>query len=340
MPEMSVIVLNWNGKQFLGTCLSALRCQTFRDFETILVDNGSQDDSVGYVRQHFPGVSVLSLERNLGFAAGNNAGYEQARGKLIVLLNNDTEADPHWLEEIHNASREFPSAGIFASKMLFFDQRNRIDNCGFDLTSAGATLDLGRGEEDGPAWATPREVFGACGGAVAYHRSMLEDIGFLDPDFFMNYEDVDLGFRARLQGFTCVFIPTAIVYHHSAATRKKFPAAQTFYSQRNVEYLYLKNMPFMLILRSLPQRLLYELGAAVYFFKLGVGAAFLRAKIDVFRQLPSVLRKRGAIQKRRTLTNSQLRGQFRDCLSSKWRKFWSVWRTSSQSAVQNSRQAS
>ena len=340
MPEMSVIVLNWNGKRFLETCLSALRRQTFRDFETILVDNGSQDGSVEYVRQHFPDVSMLPLEQNLGFSAGNKAGYEQARGELIVLLNNDTEADPHWLEEIHKASRELPGAGTFASKMLFFDERSRIDNCGFDLTSAGATLELGRDEEDGPAWAEPRRVFGACGGAVAYRRSMLEDVGFLDDDFFMSYEDVDLSFRANLQGYECVFIPSAIVYHCVGGTMKNYSARQAFFSQRNVEFVYLKNLPFSLMLRSLPQRLIYELGALAYFFKLGVGPAFLRAKIDVFRQLPSVLRKRRVIQKRRTVTDSQLRALFRDCLSSKWRKFWSVWRAPSRSALQNSQRAS
>src|SRR4029077_5782020 len=140
MPEMSVIVVTWNGKRFLETCLTALRRQTFQDFEAILVDNGSADGSVDYVGALFPEVRVIALSDNRGFAGGNIVGYEQARGKLIVLLNNDTEADAHWLEQIHRASQDLPRAGSFASKMLRFDDRQRIDNCGFAVTKAGTAV--------------------------------------------------------------------------------------------------------------------------------------------------------------------------------------------------------
>jgi GT2 family glycosyltransferase len=307
MPEISVIIPNWNGKQFLEECLGAMRGQTFRDFETILVDNGSTDGSVEYVRQQFPEVKLLALPENLGFTGGNIAGYAQAGGNLIVLLNNDTAAHPNWLEEIHSASRANPDAGSFASKMMYFDDRERVENCGFDMGIAGATVDLGRDEIDGPTWSQPRKVFGGCGGAVAYRRRMLEEIGFLDPDFEMIYEDVDLSFRAQLRGYECVYVPGAIVYHRYRVTIGKAPSRQVFYSQRNIEFVYLKNMPLGLILRSAPQRLLYEIGAAIYFSKQGTGAAFLRAKLDVLRCLPSILRKRREIQKSRRLTSSQLR---------------------------------
>ncbi len=320
-------------------CLKALRRQTFSDFETILVDNASEDGSVEFVREKFPEVRVLTLGINAGFAAGNNAGYEQARGEWIVLLNNDTEADPHWLEEIHKARQDFPRAGSFASKMLFFDDRKRIDSCGFAVTKAGTAVDLGRDEQDGPAWAEPRKVFGACGGAAAYRRSMLEDIGFLDPEFFMTFEDLDLSFRGQLQGYECIFIPRAIVYHRLGATRKKNPAQDIFFSQRNIELAYLKNMPLGMILGSLPHRLVYELGGAAYFAKLGVGTAFFKAKMDAIRRLPSMLRKRKELQRRRILTNEQLRSiLLRYRLWSKWKKFSSAWRVSGQSVARKSQE--
>ena len=341
MPDMSVIVLNWNGKHFLETCLGAMRRQTYRDFETIVVDNGSEDGSAEYVRANFPEVNLVALSDNRGFCGGNIAGYEQARGQLIVLLNNDTEVDAHWLEEIQKASREYPKAGSFASKMLYFDERNRIDNCGFGLTPAGLSLDHGRGEQDGPSWAEPRKVFGACAGAAAYRRSMLEYVGFLDPDFFTFYEDFDLSFRAQLRGYECMFIPGAIVYHRYRATMNKYRARQIFLTQRNIEFVYMKNLPLGLILRSIPQRLIYELGGMAYFFKVGVGTAFLRGKIDAVRQLPAMLRKRERIQREKILTNTELRATMeKNWFGSKWKKLMSAWREPSQASLSTSRSSS
>jgi len=325
MPEMSVIIVNWNGKSFLEDCLGALRRQVFRDFETILVDNGSSDGSTEYVQARFPEVQLVALPENRGFAGGNIAGYKLAKGNLIVLLNNDTEADSRWLEEIHKASLRFSTAGSFASKMMYFDSRQRIENCGFGVGTAGTTTDLGRDELDNPRWTEPREVFGACGGAVAYRRGMLEDVGFLDPDFFMVYEDVDLSFRARLRGYSCIYIPTAIVFHRYRASLGKRPARQVFYSQRNIEFVYLKNMPMGLMLRSLPQRLLYEIGSALYFLRLGAGRAFLEAKWDVIRHFPSLLRKRKEIQKRKTIGNSPILALMDPGLASKWKKLRASW---------------
>jgi GT2 family glycosyltransferase len=336
-PTFSVVVMNWNGKQFLDTCLSALRNQRFKDFETIFVDNGSDDGSANFVREAFPEVRVVALEQNIGFAAGNIAGYKVATGDWIVLLNNDTEADAGWLEALRDAIQNFPAAGTFACKMLFFDERTTIDNCGFDLAAAGTTADLGRGEEDTAEWSSPRCVFGGCGGAVAYRRSMLEGIGFFDPDYFMTFEDLDLSFRAQLQGYECIFVPGAVVYHRYRGTMTKYPARQVYFSQRNIEFAYLKNMPLALILRYLPQRILHELGAAIYFTRLGVGGAFFKAKFDAVRQLPTLLRKRHEIQKRRTISNAQLRSRMRaNRLGAKWTKFCSAWRSSADGSVQKS----
>ncbi|MGD1081460.1 MAG: glycosyltransferase family 2 protein [Candidatus Sulfotelmatobacter sp.] len=341
MPEISVIVLNWNGKHFLETCLTALRRQTFQDFETVLVDNGSADGSAEFVRTNFPEVRLISLTENRGFTGGNIAGWELVRNGpadgLIVLLNNDTEAHPLWLEEFHKASRVYPRAGTLASKMMMFDDRNRIENCGFAMSTIGFTIDLGRGEVDSAMWAMPRRVFGACAGAAAYRRSMLEDVGFLDNDFFMTSEDVDLSFRAQLRGYECWMIPGAIVYHRYRGAMSKFPARQMFFTHRNSEFVYLKNMPAGLMLGHLPARVIYELAATFYSFRAGYGRAFVKAKIDALRQLPAVLRKRRQIQKGRTVSNRQLRSQMqKKWLGPKWDKLLSAWRKPSHAEIRTS----
>lgn len=321
MPEISVIIVNWNGKHLLEDCLNSLRRQTFRDFETILVDNGSNDGSCEFVTTRFPEVHLIALPDNRGFAGGNIAGYDHARGKLIALLNNDTEAHTGWLEEVYKASLVFPNAGSFASKMMYFDARGTIENCGFDLGTCGTTIDLGRDEVDGPNWAVPREVFGACGGAAIYRRSMLDQIGFLDPDFFMVFEDVDLSFRAQLSGYACVYIPEAVVFHRYRTSLGAGSAQSIFYSQRNIEYVYLKNMPASLMLRSAPLRMIYIVGGAFHFISLGRGFAFFRSKLSALRHFPSLLGKRRQVQQSRTAATSRILHLMKPTFSSKWRKF-------------------
>ena len=325
MPEISVIIVNWNGRRFLDDCLGALRRQSFGDFETILVDNGSSDGSADYVRGQFPEVKFVALSENRGFTGGNIAGYEIAGGGLIALLNNDTEADRDWLAAMYEASLQYPDAGSFASRMMYFDHRERIENCGFDLGISGTTVDLGRNESHNIAWGAAREVFGACAGAAVYRRSMLEDIGFLDPDFFAVYEDVDLSFRAQLRGYRCIYVPKAIVFHRYRATLGALSGRQVFYSQRNIELAYFKNMPTDLFLRSGPQRLLYEVGATLHFVKLGHGYSFLRGKLSALKQLPSLIRKRRQVQERRTIASSKLLERMTPTFSSKWKKFKRYW---------------
>ncbi len=337
MPEISVIVLNWNGKHFLSDCLGSLRRQTFRNFETILADNGSEDGSVDYVRSEFPEVRILQLKENLGFTGANIAAWQLVRTGaaegLIVLLNNDTEAHPSWLEGLYKASQTFPNAGMFASKMIMFDERNRIENCGFAMSEIGFVIDLGRGEFDSPEWSYPRPVFGACAGAAAYRRGMLEDIGFLDNDFFMTAEDIDLSFRAQLRRYQCWMIPSAIVYHRYRGAMRKFPTRQAFFAHRNSAFVYLKNMPTGLMLRFLPCRIFYELAAAAYAIKVGSGWPFLTAKWDALAKLRMTLRKRKQIQETRTVSNSELRAIMqRDWFKLKWRKFLSAWSRPSEMA--------
>jgi GT2 family glycosyltransferase len=190
---------------------------------------------------------------------------------------------------------------------------------------AGTTVDLGRDEINGPQWAKACEVFGACGGAAVYRRSMLQEIGFLDDEFFMIYEDVDLSFRAQLCGYACMYVPSAIVFHRYRASLSTRPFRQVFFSQRNIEFVYLKNMPAGLLLRSFLQHFLYEIGAGMFFVEKGSTGAFLKAKFAVLKHLPQLLRKRRRIQRKKSISNAELRALMSPTFSSKWRKLCSVY---------------
>jgi GT2 family glycosyltransferase len=304
--KFSVVVVNWNGKHLLNDCLKSLQLQLFDDFETIVVDNGSSDGSVEFVREHYPEVQILALPRNLGFCGGNNEGIRRSRGDWLVLLNNDTEVVSGYLSAIDQATHLFPQAGMFASKMLLFDSRSIIDNCGFSVSQAGTAQEIGRNEVDAGQYKLGFQPFGPSGGAAAYSRKLLDTVGLFDEDFFLIYEDVDLAMRARLYGFKCYFVPGATVYHKYRMTLAQMPSWQVSHGQKNVEYFYLKNMPAGLIVKYGALHVLYNVGGFFYFARKGLLRPFLSAKFRVLRNLPLVWRKRRIIQTNRTVSTAEL----------------------------------
>jgi len=240
---LSVIIPNWNGVQLnlLPTCLKSLREQTFRDFETIVVDDCSTDGSPSYIGKEYPEVRLIALERNRGFAPAVNEGIRAARGEVIVLLNNDTEADARWLEEIARAVDEKPRAGIVACKLRLFDQREHIHSAGDFYRVDGIPGNRGVWEEDCGQYDDARGVFGACGGAAAYLKTMLDEIGGFDEALGSYCEDVDLNWRARLAGYAVAYAPRAIVYHRVSATGGG--ALSSYFVGRNFIWVLAKNYP-------------------------------------------------------------------------------------------------
>src|SRR3712207_6126046 len=217
-PRVTVVVPNWNGERFLSTCFGSLRLQSYTDFETVLVDNGSTDGSVAFVNRNFSEVRVLPLPENRGFSAAVNAGILSSDAEYVALLNNDTESDPGWLQAAVEAADAYPEAGFFASKLVVFDDRRILDGAGDVLRRSGLPYRLGHGEPDRGQYDEAAFVFGACAGAAMYRRGMLDDIGLFDEDFFANCEDGDLSFRAQLAGYRCLYVPGSVVYHVGSAT--------------------------------------------------------------------------------------------------------------------------
>lgn len=237
----SVIIPNWNGVRFLPTCLNALGTQTFRNFEIIVVDDASTDDSRALLEKNYPHVRVLALEKNRGFAHAVNTGIRAARGQVIVLLNNDTEADPRWLEEIANAFARQPDAGMVVCKLRLFDRRDHLHSAGDFYRVDGVPGNRGVWEQDRGQYDDANGIFGGCGGAVAYRKTMLDDIGLFDEALVANLEDVDLNWRARWAGYAIAYAPRAIVYHHVSATGGGVYGS--FYVGRNFILVLAKNYP-------------------------------------------------------------------------------------------------
>lgn len=300
-----VIVLSWNGRRWLEPCLSALKAQTFRDFEVVVVDNASTDGSADVVRRRFPEYAVLQLAANLGFAGGNNAGAKGATAAYLAFLNNDTEPDPGWLAALVSAAQGDPAIGLVASHIIFMNPQGIVDSSGDGYLRCGGGFKRGHGQ---PATGSRGvgEVFGACGAGFLIDRSLFELLGGFDEDFFMVYEDVDLSYRARLAGSRVVCAFDAVVRHAGSASLGRASSAAVYYGQRNLEWTWIKNSPRRLLLRSLPSHILYDVAGLMAYTRAGHLGAWLRGKSAALAALPTMLRKRRKIQSATTLDPESL----------------------------------
>jgi GT2 family glycosyltransferase len=299
IPSISVIVLNYNGREWLGPCLTALSAQNGSPpYEIVLADNGSTDGSMDVVSARFPRVAVVDNRRNLGFAAGNNAGARAARGDVLVFLNNDTIPAADWLARLHAAYVSAPSPALVTSKIVYLDRPGVIDSAGDGYLRAGGAFKHAHGmnvEDAGQS----REVFGACGAAFMIGRELFDRLGGFDERFFMVYEDVDLSYRARLAGARCYFAADAVVRHAGSATLGAMSASAVYHGQRNLEWTWIKNTPGSLLLRSLPAHVLYSISGVLHYIVKNQGAAAVRGKLAAVAGLPHVLAQRRTIQRAR-----------------------------------------
>ena len=314
-----MVVLNWNGRQVVDNCLMSLQAQTYRPLEIIMVDNASTDGSVDWVKKRFPYVKLIVNERNLGFGGGNNVGIRASRGRYVMILNNDTRLDPKCIEELKRCIEKNERYGACASKILLEDADHLIDAAGIVLYPDG--LSIGRGRlERGDRYDEEVEVFAASGCACLYRREMLEEIGLYDEDFFAYADDTDLGWRAQLANWRCIYNPKAIVYHFHSASSGTYSPLKAFLVERNRIWVAIKNFPLSLILFGQFFTLWRYLFQAYGTFS-GKGAAgrftkdFSKIKLvkilakvylSLWNSFPSMLKKRKAIQNKKRISNREV----------------------------------
>ncbi len=315
MPKFTVIVLSWNGRSLLRDCLESLRLQDWKDFETIVVDNGSTDGTADMVEGEYPWVRLIRNPENVGFCRGNNQAIEVARGELVLLLNNDAEAAPDFLSRLASAADEYPEHGMFATRVMMFDRRNVFDSTGLLVYPDGICRSRGWLEKDVGQYDVPAEVIGPNGCAAVYRRAMLDDVGLFDERYFAYLEDLDLAMRGQLRGWTCMYVPSAVVYHKKSMTSGYHSAFKAFLVERNrlwnaVKLFPLRLLalsPFYTLARYLAQGFATLTGKGV---SSGYARDYSRARLllilarayaSALRGLPEVWRERRRIQARRRL---------------------------------------
>jgi len=324
MVKVSVIIVNRNGKEYLDNCLTSLFGQSYKNFHLIFVDNGSTDGSIDFVKNNFPGVKVIALDKNYGFAKGNNIGIEEAlkdkEVKHVALLNNDTKVDKNWLEELVKVAENDDKIGSCQSKILFLDNPQVIDAVGIGIKRNGTTYHIGWQEEDKGQYENISEIFAVCAAASLYRRNMLTQIGLFDEDFFAYYEDVDLSSRAKFAGWKCMYVPKAIVYHKHCATFGKDSPFLAYLGQRNQYYYKIKNLPTGIIFNFLMR----QTGSIIVTFlsiikrtilgdnkTIRSRSSYLKANFDAFKNIPKMLKKRKRIHSARLISNKELKKWFK-----------------------------
>jgi GT2 family glycosyltransferase len=300
-PSASIVIVNYNGYQWLRLFLPFLIRTDYPKFEIIVVDNGSTDQSLEYLRTNWQQyVRVIKLKENLGFAEGCNIGITEANGDIIALLNNDIEVETNWLMAATQTLLSDQRAGAVQSKMMQYEDRKKIDCAGLSVDSFGLSIQIGHDETDDGQYDNLSEIWGCCGGAMIAWKHILIEAGLFDPVFFMYYEDVDLCWRIKLSGHMIRLAPSSVVYHRTSSTSKTIPSScLAFHITKNYIISWLKNYSLRSLILKCPINFLIIVGGLLFeiahgrfvFFK-----ARLKSAIWVLRNFSYILNERHRVQ--------------------------------------------
>lgn len=315
-PDVSVVIINYNGGAFLQEAVNSVARQTFQNFELIVFDNASTDGSAEALDLSQLGQArLIRHEANIGFAAGNNRAAELARGRWLVLLNPDTVASPDWLEKLVAATMAFPACRTFTSAQLDLNTPGMLDGAGDAYLVFGFPWRGGFGR---PASELPATgwCFSACGAAAMYDIALFREMGGFDERFFCYCEDVDLGFRLQLAGYDCLFVADATVQHAGSGISGRKSDFSTYHGTRNRLWTYFKNMPLAVLILTLPAHIIFTLYIFLNGLKRSNSRSMLRGLRDGIRGIPGVLKPSPwkCVKRRRSLT-SLLRAMA-------WNPFW------------------
>jgi hypothetical protein len=304
--DVTIAIPTYNGRQLLEVVLPSVFGQSATGFRVHVVDDGSTDDTLEYLAEHWPRVHVIRNPRNLGVAATFVRAIESATTTYVALLNNDLELDARWVEEMRAALVAHPEAASADGKMLDYHRRDHIDGAGDMVDRRGQPGRRGHGERDDGQYDEPQAIFCASGGAALYRRAAFDAVGPFDADLGGYFEDVDWGFRAQLQGWACRYVPTAVSFHMGSQTSSREPGRWAHLVPRNQLVVLVKNMPASLLLRHGPRMLAWRVRWLLIDARAGLGRRHVRGLREGLAMLPAALRKRRAIQAGRTVRPREL----------------------------------
>lgn len=308
---ISIIIVNWNGKKWLSKCLKSLENQDYPYYEIVFVDNDSKDDSVAYVKRYFPKVKVIENKENSGFAGGNNLGLKYAKGKYILLLNNDTWVEKSFLSKFIKAFDEIPNLGIAQSKIVLMDSSDKLDQVGSYWTDSSFLYHYGYGKDANLKKYNTQMPFFTCKGAsVLIRRDLIDKIELFDDDFWCYYEDTDFCQKVWIAGFECWYYPKALVHHAMGGTSLRFDNSYIqFHNFKNKLLSFLKNFELKSLITVLPVYLILNIGLSITWLLQGKSKHCLALYKSIWWNIThfkATMQKRKVVQSFRRKSDSEI----------------------------------
>ncbi|MBI6873601.1 glycosyltransferase family 2 protein [Clostridium aciditolerans] len=272
---ISIVIPNYNGERYLDNCIKSLLNQVYRDYEIIIVDNASIDNSCNLILERYPMISLIKLDENYGFSRAVNEGIKVSQGEYVVLLNNDTVVENTWLLNLVNCIEKDRKIFSCCSKMIRYHEKDKIDDAGDEYTILGWAFKRGDGESI-KHYSKNKKVFSSCAGAAIYRKEIFNEIGYFDENFFAYIEDLDISYRAMIYGYKNLYCSNAYVYHIGSATSgSRHNSFKVKLAARNNAYLVYKNMPIIQVLFNLPFLIVGWSIKLLFFYYKGFGKEYL-----------------------------------------------------------------
>jgi hypothetical protein len=294
--KVSFVTPHWNKLDLLKQSLKSLEKQTYQDFEIVIIENGSTDGSVEFIETHYPSIRLIKLPENVGYAPAANMGIRESRGEYIAFYSNDVYAEPDWLERMVEVLDNEPSIGFCGGKILSNDNPDLIYAAGDTYTLGGYPFNIGQGEKNGEKFDSMREVFCVCTAAALFRKRVFDDVGLLEDMYFAHGDDTDLCLRAQLGGYRGLYVPDAVVYHEGGASSNVMSRDFIFRTNRNALMTFIKDYPFPIMVRHLPQIVQTFVLSLLY---TPHKKAALLGRMNVLGYLPYLLKRRWQIQRSR-----------------------------------------
>jgi hypothetical protein len=301
--KVAVLVINYNGKHYLRECLESLKNQTYKDYDVYVVDNGSVDISVEYVKGHFPWVKIIAFRENLGFAKAYNEAIKKVDADLVALLNNDTRVDRKWLQELVNAILEDGLIAAVGSKILLYDNPQLLNHAGAKITPIGGGFDIGLYRQDASEYNIKKPVGAVCGAAMLVKKDVFLEMGGFDDDFFAYFEDTDFCWRAWLYGYKVIYVPTSVVYHKFGGSWGHSSPEKVFLGEKNRLSSMIKNAEWINLISGLFLTIFFNIIRIMFYSRNrapNMVLSIIRADLWILKNIRKIMNKR-ILQKKRVV---------------------------------------